>query len=110
MLRRRFASFVLLAVIAARPSLGWAQTPAPPQSLDDIPSAKREDVSRLLSKIRRRHGEDAIVIQTHLLLNAMQKGAILATGVFFALAFVVVLFVDDARARAEARSTAPERA
>jgi len=31
--------------------------------------------------------------------------AILATGVFFALAFVVVLFVDDARARATARPT-----
>jgi hypothetical protein len=56
-------------------------TPAAPASLDEIPSAKREDVSRLLRKVRQRHGDDAIVVQTHLLLNAMQKGSILATGV-----------------------------
>ncbi len=58
-----------------------AATPAPPDSLDDIPSAKPADVSRLLRKVRIRHGDDAVVIQTHLLLNAMQKGAVLATGV-----------------------------
>lgn len=64
----------------------WAvePTPAPlaaPDSLDDIPSAKPQDVARLLRKVRERHGEDAIVVQTHLLLNAMQKGSVLATGV-----------------------------
>ena len=46
-----------------------------------MPSAKPQDVSRLLRKVRKRHGEDAVVIQTHLLLNAMQKGSVLATGV-----------------------------
>jgi hypothetical protein len=55
--------------------------PAPPDSLDDIPSAKPADVTRLLRKVRMRHGEDAVVIQTHLLLNAMQKGSVLTTGV-----------------------------
>jgi len=56
-------------------------TPAAPESLDDLPSAKREDVTRLLRKIRQRYGEDAVVIQTHLLLNAMNNGSVLATGV-----------------------------
>ena len=56
-------------------------TPAPPTSLDEIPSAKPEDVARLLRKVRQHHGDDAVVVQTHLLLNAMQKGSVLATGV-----------------------------
>lgn len=56
-------------------------TPAPPPALDDLPSAKPKDVARLLRRVRQRHGEDAVVVQTHLLLNAMQKGAVLATGV-----------------------------
>jgi hypothetical protein len=56
-------------------------TPAPPDALDDMPSAKPADVTRLLRKVRMRHGEDAVVIQTHLLLNAMQKGSVLTTGV-----------------------------
>jgi len=55
--------------------------PAPPADLDAIPSAKREDVIRLLRKVRHRHGEDAVVIQSQLLLNAMQHGSVLATGV-----------------------------
>lgn len=55
--------------------------PSPLTDLDQLPSAKPQDVSRLLRKIRKRHGEDAVVIQTHLLLNAMQKGSVLATGV-----------------------------
>jgi hypothetical protein len=57
------------------------QEPAPHADLDAIPSAKREDVTRLLRKVRQRHGEDAIVIQTQLFLNAMQQGSVLATGV-----------------------------
>jgi hypothetical protein len=76
-----FLRSALLAATFVLPALVWAQTPAPPASLDDIPSAKREDVIRLLRKVRQRHGEDAVVIQTHLLLNAMQKGSVLATGV-----------------------------
>jgi hypothetical protein len=46
-----------------------------------MPSAKPQDVTRLLRKVRQRHGDDAVVVQTHLLLNAMQKGSVLATGV-----------------------------
>jgi len=65
---------------AAEPTPVFA-TPSGPASLDEIPSAKREDVTRLLRKVRQRHGDDAMVIQTHLLLNAMQKGSVLATGV-----------------------------
>jgi hypothetical protein len=72
-------------LLVATPSIAAEPTPVPPAgpptSLDEIPSAKREDVTRLLRKIRTRHGDDAVVIQTHLLLNAMQKGSVLATGV-----------------------------
>ena len=70
-----------LALVAPARATEPEPTPAPPDSLDDIPSAKPADVARLLRKVRMRHGEDAVVIQTHLLLNAMQKGSVLATGV-----------------------------
>lgn len=73
------------ASLVVRPLPTWSQTPmptpAPVDDLEDLPSAKPEDVTRLLAKNRKRHGEDAVVIQTHLLLNAMQKGSVLATGV-----------------------------
>jgi hypothetical protein len=65
----------------ATPEFRGGPTPHAPESLDDIPSAKPEDVTRLLRKVRQRHGDDAVVVQTHLLLNAMQKGSVLATGV-----------------------------
>jgi hypothetical protein len=63
------------------PARAWSDAPTPPASLEEIPSAKREDVTRLLRRVRQRHGEDAVVIQTNLLLNAMQQGSVLATGV-----------------------------
>jgi hypothetical protein len=80
---RQLASWVLLGVVALGGRSAWSQTPSPSgaQSLDEIPSAEREDVGRLLRKVGRRYGPDAVIIQTHLLLNAMQKGSILATGV-----------------------------
>jgi hypothetical protein len=71
----------VLAAALGVPAIATGQTPAAPASLDDMPSAKPEHVTRLLRKVRQRHGEDAVVIQTHLLLNAMQKGSVLATGV-----------------------------
>ena len=73
------AALAVAPLAQARSASG--QTPAPVTELDDLPSAKPQDVGRLLRKIRQRHGEDAVVIQTHLLLNAMQKGSVLATGV-----------------------------
>ena len=74
----------LMCGLLASPSLAAMETPQPappPATLDDIPSAKPQDVARLLRKVRVRHGDDAVVVQTHLLLNAMQKGSVLATGV-----------------------------
>lgn len=77
---------VLVGALIA--SLAWPAvplaadpSPAPPASLDDLPSAKPQDVARLLRRVRQRHGEDVVVVQTHLLLNAMQRGSVLATGV-----------------------------
>jgi hypothetical protein len=74
---------VLLGVIGLGgwPASAATPTPSGPQELDEIPSAERDDVTRLLRKVGRRYGPDAVIIQTHLLLNAMQKGSILATGV-----------------------------
>jgi hypothetical protein len=63
------------------PAIAWSQTPVPPQGLDDVPTDKKEEVVHLLRKVRERHGDDAVVIQTHLLLNAMQKGSVLTTGI-----------------------------
>lgn len=71
----------LAGAVAAPPARAAEPTPAGPSSLDDIPSAKREEVTHLLRKVRDRHGDDAVVVQTHLLLNSMQKGSVLATGV-----------------------------
>jgi len=103
-----------LALAPPARATGSEPTPAPPDSLDDMPSAKPADVTRLLRKVRMRHGEDAIVIQTHLLLNAMQKGSVLTTGVRVDrveesrgkryLAFVLetgFVFDDSTRDRAE---------
>ena len=85
-MRRLIVGCTLLAITAfVRPAVAVDPTPvapaSPPDSLEDLPSAKPQDVARLLRKIRQRHGEDAVVVQTHLLLNAMQKGSVLATGV-----------------------------
>lgn len=75
------AAFVVVTFCCPTPPAWCEPTPAPVTDLEDLPSAKPQDVTRLLRKIRKRHGEDAVVIQTHLLLNAMQKGSVLATGV-----------------------------
>jgi hypothetical protein len=79
--KRAVIAAAALALGSAAPALAVEPTPAPPATLDEIPSAKREDVTRLLRKVRQRHGDDAVVVQTHLLLNAMQKGSVLTTGV-----------------------------
>lgn len=79
------SALVAAMLVASMTPPGWARadapTPAPAAALDELPSAKPRDVARLLRKVRQRHGEDAVIVQTHLLLNAMQKGAVLATGV-----------------------------
>ncbi len=54
--------------------------PDVPDTLDEMPSANRDAVTRVLRKIRDRYGDDALVIDTQLLLNAMRSGSVLATG------------------------------
>lgn len=56
-------------------------TPAGPASLEEMPGGNRESVTRLLAKTRRRYGEDAVLIQTRLLLQALRNGSQLAAGV-----------------------------
>lgn len=72
---------MLIGIVLASPAMAADQTPAPTADLDTIPSAKRQDVTHLLRKVRQRHGEDAVVIQSQLLMHAMQQGSVLATGV-----------------------------
>src|SRR3954447_23658672 len=45
-----------------------------------MPTTSREGVTKLLQKIRRKWGEDAVLIDTSLLLNAMRNGSVLASG------------------------------
>ncbi|HEY2389133.1 MAG TPA: hypothetical protein VGK30_19445 [Candidatus Binatia bacterium] len=52
-----------------------------PSGLDELGSASPSEVSRALRKIRHHYGDDAIVIQTQLLLNAMRNGSMRATSV-----------------------------
>jgi hypothetical protein len=68
---------LLAAVAMATDSSERAPAPA---SLEEMPSASKEDVTRLLRKIRHKYGDDALLIDTHLLLNAMKNGSVLATG------------------------------
>jgi hypothetical protein len=59
-----------------------AADPEPlPSGLDTLGSASPDDVARALRKIRRKYGDDAIVIETQLLVNAMRNGSLRATEV-----------------------------
>jgi len=59
-----------------------AAAPEPlPSGLDEMGSASPTEVSRALRKIRHHYGDDAIVIETQLLINAMRNGSIRATSV-----------------------------
>ncbi len=76
----RLALVSLFGLALAAPPRSCAE-PAGPSSLDEIPSSARGDVTRLLHDMHRRYGEDAVLIETNLLLNAMRSGALLGTGV-----------------------------
>ena len=82
--RRRRASAgaaVALTVLVTGGAMG-ATNPEPlPSGMEEFGSASINDVSRALAKVRRRYGDDAIVIQTQLLVNAMRNGSVRATGV-----------------------------
>lgn len=74
------------ALLAAILSLGVvgsvsAVEPAGPSSLEDMPGGTRESVTRLLAKTRREYGEDAVLIQTKLLLQVLRNGSQLPAGV-----------------------------
>lgn len=71
-----------LAVLAATVSTVAAADPAPlPTGVDGLGSATPDQVARALRKVRRRYGDDAIVIETQLLVNAMAHGSVRATEV-----------------------------
>ena len=78
-----------LAVVLAFPialarggSIAIAADPAPlPSGMESLGSASRDDVARALAKVRHHYGDDAIVIETQLLMNAMRCGSVRATAV-----------------------------
>jgi hypothetical protein len=89
----RTGAALLLATalaIASGPAPVRADDPAParaaapeplPSGLDEMGGASPAEVARALRKIRHHYGDDAIVIQTQLLINAMRNGSIRATQV-----------------------------
>jgi hypothetical protein len=52
-----------------------------PSGMEALGSASRNDVVRALRKVRHHYGDDAIVIETQLLVNAMRSGSVRATAV-----------------------------
>jgi hypothetical protein len=73
--------FLTLAPALARPA-DAAPDPEPlPSGMEELGSASRDDLSRALAKVRRRYGDDAIVIETQLLVNTMRNGSLRATEV-----------------------------
>jgi hypothetical protein len=76
---------VAAVALAIAPASVRATEPAPdvgsPAALADMPGGARENVTRLLERTRRRHGEAAVVVQTKLLLQTLRSGSQRATGV-----------------------------
>jgi hypothetical protein len=66
--------------VLADAALGTARADTARPSLEEMPSANPESVTRLLQKLRRKWGEDAVVIDTSLLMHAMRNGSVLTTG------------------------------
>jgi hypothetical protein len=79
--RRWGALGALASVLLLVPAAGADPTPLPSTELDALPGARREDVIHALRKVRLEYGEDAVLIEAQLLLNAMRSGAQRATGV-----------------------------
>lgn len=79
---QRPLAILTLAVMAL---LGGAAVHAdpqpPPSAIEEFPSATRDDVVKALRKVRRKYGEHAVLIETQLLINAMQRGSLRATAV-----------------------------
>ncbi len=77
------ALLAMLLCLGTAGALDAAEPVAPtgPGSLEEMPGGNRESVTRLLAKTRRRYGEDAVLIQTKLLLLALRNGSQLAAGV-----------------------------
>lgn len=78
---RRLAlpGLIAISVLTLRPAQA-APTPAPSE-VEGFESATPEEVSHLLRTTRRQYGDDAVTIETGLLLHAMRNGSVLATGV-----------------------------
>jgi len=72
---------LLIVIDVLMPAWGHADPTPEPSAIEGFDSAVPEDVSRLLRATRQRYGEDAVAIETNLLVNAMRNGSLLATAV-----------------------------
>jgi hypothetical protein len=75
-----FAAALAFAAIArVAPA---ANDPEPlPSGMESLGTSSPNDLSRALAKVRRHYGDDAIVIESQLLMNAMRSGSVRATAV-----------------------------
>src|SRR5206468_3641710 len=85
---RTTASTVLAVAVAlaALTALGGAAAaandPEPvPSGMESLGASAPTDLSRALAKVRRHYGDDAIVIESQLLVNAMRSGSVRTTAV-----------------------------
>jgi hypothetical protein len=85
----RVRAVLLLAAALASTTLASVSTrtlaaadPEPlPSGMENLDSASPKDVARALRRVRHHYGDDAIVIETQLLMNAMRNGSLQATSV-----------------------------
>lgn len=81
---RRWVTAASLALVAmgALAVCAAGTEPAPlPSAAGEIPGATRDDVVRALRKVHHKYGEDAVVIESQLLINAMRSGSVRASAV-----------------------------
>jgi len=73
---------VALGLTALGGGAGAASDPEPlPSGMESLGSSAPTELSRALAKVRRHYGDDAIVIESQLLVNAMRSGSVRTTAV-----------------------------
>ena len=73
---------MLVIAVALGGAAGATNDPEPlPSGMESLGATSPTDLSRALAKVRRHYGDDAIVIESQLLVNAMRSGSVRATEV-----------------------------
>ena len=73
---------MLVIAVALGGAAGATNEPEPlPSGMESLGATTSSDLARALAKVRRHYGDDAIVIESQLLVNAMRSGSVRATEV-----------------------------